>query len=94
MTRAGPLDLRGLPAGGGATGDQGAVTGGRTYEDLLSRSVEMEIAPGLRIRVLDLAMLILLKEELGQEKDLAVLPVLRRILQERGQPRRISFFRG
>ena len=74
MTRAGPLDLL------------GAVTGGRTYEDLLSRTVEMEIAPGLRIRVLDLPTLIALKEELGQEKDREVLPVLRRILQERGQP--------
>lgn len=73
MTRAGPLDLL------------GAVSGGRGYEDLLGHTVEMEITPELRVKVLDLSMLITLREELGREKDLAVLPVLRRTLQERDQ---------
>ncbi len=34
-------------------------------------------------RVLDLETLIAIKEELGGEKDLAVLPILRRTLEER-----------
>ena len=72
VTRSGPLDLL------------GAISGGREYEDLLPHTVEMQVAPAARIRVLDLAMLITLKEELGREKDLAMLAVLRRTLQERG----------
>lgn len=71
MTQAGPLDLL------------GAVTKGRGYADLLGEAVDMEIRPGLRVKVLDLAMIITLKEELGGEKDLASLPVLRRTLEER-----------
>ena len=71
MTRAGPLDLL------------GTVTKGRGYADLLGEAVDMEIRPGLCVKVLDLAMIITLKEELGGEKDLASLPVLRRTLDER-----------
>jgi hypothetical protein len=73
MTRAGPLDLL------------GAVTPGWTYEDLVGHTIQIEIAPGLTVMVLDLRMLVRLKEELGREKDLAVLPVLRRTLEERGR---------
>jgi hypothetical protein len=73
MTRAGPLDLL------------GSVTKGRVYEDLLSHTIEMEITSELRVQVLDLAMLIELKEELGTQKDLAMLPILRRTLQDREQ---------
>jgi hypothetical protein len=71
MTRAGPLDLLGV------------VTAGRTYQDLLPHTIEIELEIGLKVTVLDLAMIIQLKEELGQEKDRAVLPVLRRTLEER-----------
>lgn len=71
MTRAGPLDLL------------GAVTGGRGYSELLPHTVELDIGAGLCVKVLDLAMIITLKEELGGEKDLAALPVLRRTLEER-----------
>ena len=70
MTRAGPLDLL------------GAVVGGRSYKELIGRAFPMQLAPGKPIRVLELATLIRLKEELGREKDLAMLPVLRRTLQE------------
>jgi len=70
MTRCGPLDLL------------GEVSGGRVFADLEGKAVTMEIEPDLRVRVLTLAMLIVLKEELGGEKDLAVLPVLRRTLSE------------
>lgn len=52
------------------------------YEELLSHSVEFEIGRGIRICVLDLETLIALKEQLGGEKDLAVLPILRRTLTE------------
>ena len=73
MTRAGPLDLL------------GAVVGGRGYEELIGRAVPIQLAPGKSIRVLDLPTLILLKEELGREKDIAMLPVLRRTLREQEQ---------
>ena len=70
MTRYGPLDLLG--------------TIGRDlgYQDLISHSIELAISEGLRIRVLDLETLIALKEELGGEKDRAMLPILRRTLEE------------
>ena len=77
ITDAGPLDLL------------GAIGGGLTYQDLLSRTTEMEIGSGARVRVLNLDALIRIKEELGQEKDKAVLPILRRTLEEsrkRNQP--------
>jgi hypothetical protein len=61
----------------------GTIGGGQTYEDLLPHAIEMEIGNGLRVRVLDLATIIKLKEELGGEKDLAALPILRRTLQEK-----------
>jgi predicted nucleotidyltransferase len=70
MTRYGPLDLLG--------------TIGRDlgYQDLFSHSTELDIGEGIRIRVLDLETLIAMKEELGGEKDVAVLPILRRTLSE------------
>jgi predicted nucleotidyltransferase len=71
ITRYGPLDLLG--------------TIGRDlgYGDLLPHTTELEIAEGVRIRVLNLEKLIALKEELGGEKDRAVLPILRRTLEEK-----------
>ncbi len=71
MTRAGPLDLL------------GAVSGGRGYEDLLRHAVEMRVSREVCVKVLDLPMLITLKKEMGGEKDIAMLPVLRRTLEER-----------
>ena len=73
LTRYGPLDLL------------GAVGKGLSYIDLLPHSAEKEIGEGLRIRVLNLEALIQMKEELGGEKDLAVLPILRRTLAERNR---------
>jgi hypothetical protein len=71
ITRYGPLDLLG--------------TIGRDlgYQDLIPHSVELDISEGLRIRVLDLETLIAIKEELGGDKDRAVLPILRRTLEEK-----------
>ena len=59
------------------------VDGGLGYDDLLPYTTELEIAAGLYIRVLNLEKLIALKEELGAEKDRAVLPILRRTLEEK-----------
>ncbi len=75
ITCHGPLDLLG--------------TIGRDlgYRDLVPHSVELGISEGLRIRVLDLETLIAIKEELGGEKDLAVLPILRRTLEEKRKAR-------
>jgi len=71
ITRYGPLDLLG--------------TIGRDlgYQDLVPHSLELDVAEGLRIRVLDLETLIAIKEELAGEKDRAVLPILRRTLEEK-----------
>jgi len=71
MTRSGPLDLLGM------IGDN------RGYGELLARSREMNIGTDLRVRVLNLEALIEIKEEVGHEKDRAVLPILRRTLSER-----------
>jgi predicted nucleotidyltransferase len=71
ITRHGPLDLL------------GTIGRGLGYQELIPRSVELDIGQGLRVRVLDLETLIAVKEELGGEKDRAVLPVLRRTLEEK-----------
>jgi predicted nucleotidyltransferase len=61
----------------------GHIGNGRTYEDLLNHTVEIDLGDGLKVRVLDLETLIAVKEEVGGEKDIAVLPVLRRTLAEK-----------
>jgi len=71
ITRLGPLDLL------------GSIGIGRTYPDLLPHATELQAGPSLPIKVLDLETQIAIKEELGGEKDRAVLPVLRRTLEER-----------
>jgi predicted nucleotidyltransferase len=60
----------------------GAIGAGRTYEDLLPHTEIVEIHPGLRVRVLDMETQIAVKEETGRDKDIAVLPTLRRTLIE------------
>jgi len=69
MTRWGPLDLL------------GEIGSGLRYDDLLNQTVEMEVEPGVAIRVLNLEALIKVKEELGHEKDKPVLAILRRTLE-------------
>ena len=68
----------------------GAIGRSRSYDDLLPHTVELEVADGLRVRVLDLETLIRTKEETGGEKDLAVLPVLRQTLKEKRRRARVS----
>lgn len=71
ITTRGPLDVL------------GTIGRGLGYEDLLPHTIDMEIGAGVQVRVLDLATIVALKEELASEKDLAVLPILRRTLEEK-----------
>ena len=71
ITRHGPLDLL------------GSVGKGRTYESLLGSTFRMTLPDGLQARVLSLEALIDLKVETNREKDRAMLPALRRTLEER-----------
>lgn len=73
LTTYGPLDLLGV------------IGHDRDYESLLPHTVEIGVGRRLRIRVLDLPMLIRTKEETAQEKDRAVLPILRRTLEEKAK---------
>jgi hypothetical protein len=70
MTRYGPFDVLGM------------IGEGRTYFDLLPLTEEMEVRSGVRVRVLSLEAQIAVKEEVGGEKDAAMLPLLRRTLEE------------
>ena len=72
-TRFGPLDVL------------GTIGNGLRYEDLLAHTTEMFVTEELKARILHLETLIEIKEGLGTEKDRAVLPTLRRTLQERNQ---------
>lgn len=71
VTSCGPLDVL------------GEIGNGLRYEDLLPETVERTLGAH-RIRVLDLAAVIRTKEQVGRDKDRAVLAILRRTLQERG----------
>jgi len=73
MTRFGPMDLL------------GEVGSGRDYEQLVGDTITLELDECGPVRVLRLQMIIALKEERGDEKDLAVLPILRRLLKETQQ---------
>lgn len=71
ITKYGPLDVL------GAIGDE------MGYDDLLPRSSELLIDKDVAIRILNLETLIEIKEQLGGEKDLAVLPILHQLLKEK-----------
>src|SRR5487761_2018017 len=70
VTKYGPLDLLGV------------IGRDLGYEELLAQSTEMLVAKDVRVRVLGLPALIEIKEHLGGEKDRAMLPLLRRTLEE------------
>jgi len=70
-TSAGPLNLL------------GAFVEKKRFEELLPDTSVIEVGEGLRVRLLDLETLIEAKEAVGHEKDPAVLPILRRTLEER-----------
>jgi len=71
MTRFGPLDVL------------GAIGQSRSYADLLPHADELAVREGLRVHVLNLETLIAVKEEVAGERDLAVLPIMRRTLAEK-----------
>ena len=71
MTRAGPLDVLGV------------VVTGEGYTELAAHSDVFDLGSGLRVRVLDLPTIIAIKERLNRETDRAVLPLLRRTLNEK-----------
>jgi hypothetical protein len=71
MTRLGPLDLL------------GEVATGWRYDELLQRSRKLNITASIEIHILDLSGLIEIKERVGREKDLAVLPLYRQTMSER-----------
>ena len=73
MTCAGPLDIL------------GSVVSGEGYDELKGQSVELLVGDGLRVPVLRLDRLIDLKEQLGRERDRAVLPILRRTWQQQSE---------
>jgi len=73
MTKGGPLDLL------------GEIANGRGYDELLTNTVTLDISANFKIRLLNLETLIATKEETGQEKDKAVLPILRRTLEEKNK---------
>ena len=74
ITTLGPLDVL------------GTIGRGHGYEDLLPHTVEIQLGDGTSVRMLDLETIIAIKEEVGGEKDLAALPLLRRALKERQKP--------
>ena len=68
MTKFGPLDVL------------GSIGNGRIYDEL---EVETMTIGTMTVRVQSLRSLIEVKEEIGMEKDKAVLPILKRTLEER-----------
>lgn len=70
QTSAGPLDVL------------GAIAGQRDYTTLLPHTIELALDDTTWIRLLDLATLIITKQETGRAKDRLVLPILRRTLAE------------
>jgi len=69
LTTCGPVDVL------------GTIGRGDGYDQLLAGVVERQIS-GHRVRTLGLPSLIRTKEAAGREKDLAVLAILRRTLEE------------
>jgi hypothetical protein len=73
MTKAGPLDLL------------GDLAPGNGYDQLKRNTVVLIIGESLSVRILDLETLIRTKEEAGREKDMAVISILRRTLEEKNK---------
>jgi hypothetical protein len=72
MTRLGPLDRL------------GTIGAGHDYEGLLTHTLELQVS-GMPVRILDLETLIRTKVELDRDKDRAVIPILRRTLEEKSK---------
>jgi predicted nucleotidyltransferase len=70
MTKSGPLDLL------------GTIGRGHTYNDLLPRTVELNVSDR-QVRMLGLEVLIQVKKETITEKDKIIIPILQRTLEEK-----------
>lgn len=64
----------------------GQIGSGRSYEDLLSDSIRIDLADGWGVRVLRLKSIIETKRETGRPKDLAAMPVLEETLAQSEDP--------
>ena len=73
LTCFGPLDIL------------GEIGKGRGYGELLRDSVEIEIGPETKIRLLGLEALIRIKQETARDKDRAMLAILRRTFEEKSK---------
>ena len=73
MTDHGPLDIL------------GSLTGGGGYTDLIQHTESVDLGEGASVVILDLPTLVHLKKVLDRERDRAVLPILRKTLEERGR---------
>lgn len=60
----------------------GTIDNGKTYDDLIDKTVRMNLGDDRTIDVLDLRTLIEVKRRAGRPKDLAALPVLEATLDE------------
>jgi hypothetical protein len=60
----------------------GAIDDGKTYDDLIHKTVRMSLGNDRTIDVLDLRTLIEVKKRAGRPKDLAAIPVLEATLDE------------
>ena len=72
-TRLGPLDLL------------GSTVGGQGYQELIAHTESVDLGTGRPVRILDLPTLIRIKQQLAGERDLAVLPILKKTLEEKGK---------
>ena len=70
ITRLGPLDLL------------GSVGNSHDFPDLLPHAIAMDVGEGTTIQVLGVETVIAVKEETDDDKDRAVLLILRRTLEE------------
>lgn len=61
----------------------GAIGHGRSYSQLIQKTIAVQIGKGVTVPVLELSTLIAVKEETAGDKDRAVLPILRQTLRER-----------
>ena len=73
MTRFGPLDVL------------GSIAQGRGYDQLIPDTTPLIIKRGITVRLLSLETLIEVKQETGRAQDNAVLPILRRTLEEKSK---------
>jgi hypothetical protein len=70
-TSFGPLDML------------GSIENGQGYQDLIVHSEEISFDPRTTFRILDLPTLIAIKQSLGRDQDLRILPILKRTLAEK-----------